>query len=83
MRKELVGSAIGVCCAVVIALTGQMPQAASEEHARGEEIQIALTCFKSGEETDGLNKICYYNCAGSRAAITVKSYQICPLTINR
>ncbi len=47
------------------------------------EQKLALTCFKSGEEKSGLNKICYYNCAGSTAAITLSSVKLCPLSINR
>jgi hypothetical protein len=43
----------------------------------------ALLCFKSGEEISGMNKICYYSCGGSRAAITVASYELCPLSIDR
>jgi hypothetical protein len=42
-----------------------------------------LTCLKSGEKISGQNKICYYDCAGSEAAITIKSYQLCPLSIKR
>lgn len=45
--------------------------------------QIALMCFKSGEKVSGMNKICYYNCGGSEAAITVASTQLCPLSIDR
>jgi len=41
----------------------------------------ASTCFYKGERVSGLNKICYYDCAGGTAAITVKSYELCPLTI--
>ena len=40
-----------------------------------------ILCFLEGERISGLNKICYYDCAGSAAAITIKSYQLCPLTI--
>ena len=43
----------------------------------------AVTCFKTGEETSGMNKICYYDCMGSGAAITVSAVSICPLTINQ
>jgi hypothetical protein len=43
----------------------------------------ALMCFKSGEQVSGMNKICYYDCTGSEAAITVKAYQLCPLNIKR
>lgn len=45
--------------------------------------QLALLCFKTGEQISGMNKICYYNCAGSSAAITVGSVDLCPLSINR
>jgi hypothetical protein len=40
-------------------------------------------CFKTGEQISGVNKICFYNCAGSDAAITVSVSQLCPLSINR
>ena len=43
----------------------------------------ATTCFKSGENISGMNKICYYNCLGSTNAINVKSTQLCPLSIKR
>ncbi len=43
----------------------------------------AVLCFKKGEYIRGMNKICIYDCLGSEAAITVKSYQLCPLNINR
>jgi hypothetical protein len=39
------------------------------------------TCFHKGDKVDGNNKICYYNCPSGEAAITVKSYQLCPLRI--
>jgi hypothetical protein len=42
-------------------------------------VQVALLCIKTGEQISGLNKICYDNCAGSEAAITVKSYELCPI----
>jgi len=43
----------------------------------------AMICFNTGEQISGLNKICYYNCAGSQAAITIPSTQLCPLNIER
>ena len=45
-------------------------------------IQLAMMCFSSGEQISGMNKICYYNCGGSQAAITVSSASLCPLTID-
>jgi len=41
------------------------------------------TCRVRGEKVDGLNKICYYDCPSGEAAITVKNYQLCPLSIKR
>lgn len=45
--------------------------------------QVAVTCFFIGEQTSGMNKICYYDCLGSTAAITISAVQLCPLTIRR
>ena len=42
----------------------------------------AVVCFKSGELTSGMNKICFYDCLGSEAAITVSAVSLCPLTID-
>jgi len=46
-------------------------------------MQVAVTCFKSGEQVSGMNKICYYNCLGSQAAITIGAVELCPLSIDR
>jgi len=43
----------------------------------------AIMCFQAGERVSGMNKICYYDCLGSEVAITVDSYKICPLSINK
>jgi hypothetical protein len=40
-----------------------------------------VTCFGRGEATSGSNKICYYDCLGSAAAITIPAVSLCPLTI--
>lgn len=42
-----------------------------------------IVCFKTGERISGMNKICYYDCLGSEAAITISSVDLCPLTIDR
>lgn len=44
--------------------------------------QVAVICFKSGERSAGMNKICYYDCLGSDVAITIGAVELCPLTIN-
>jgi hypothetical protein len=45
--------------------------------------QLAQLCFKTGEQPAGVNKICFYNCAGSAAAIPVKAYDICTFNIEQ
>ena len=45
-------------------------------------IQKVATCFFKGERTSGMNKICYYDCLGSEAAITISSVSLCPLSID-
>lgn len=46
-------------------------------------IQASVMCFKTGEQTSGMNKICFYDCLGSAAAITISSVSLCPLSINQ
>ena len=41
----------------------------------------AGTAFFKYERVTGLTKICVYDYLGSDYAITIKSYQLCPLTI--
>ena len=40
-------------------------------------------CTFSRERSSGSNKICYYDCGGSEAAITVGSHELCPSSIRR
>ena len=40
-------------------------------------------CFKQGEYTQGMNKVCQYSCTGSGHAITIGAAQLCPLTVRR
>ena len=49
----------------------------------GLEQPAYITCFKSGEQTAGLNKICYYNWMGGGVAVTIKAVEICPLSIQQ
>ena len=43
---------------------------------------FAGTAYFQYERTSGMNKICYYDHLGSEVAITLKSTQLCPMTIN-
>ena len=51
--------------------------------ALAESPSPVVTCFSSGERESGMYKICYYECLGDTVAITVKSYELCPLVIHR
>jgi len=44
---------------------------------------ILLLAFFQYEYSTGINKNCVYEGAGGTYTITIKSYQLCPLTINR
>lgn len=50
----------------------------------GRPFRVAqVVCFLTGEQMSGMNKICYYDCLGSAAAITIGAAQLCPLSIRR
>ena len=40
------------------------------------------TCFLKGERVSGMNKICTYSCVSGDKSITIKSTQLCPLSIS-
>lgn len=46
-------------------------------------IQAAHLCRNTGEQASGTNRICYYQCPGSGAAITVPISSFCPVSINQ
>ena len=43
------------------------------------QAKTAAMFFKTGKIFSGMNKICYYDCLGSEAAITISSIELCPL----
>lgn len=69
-------------CIASGAATGQDRFPTSGRSAQ-EMIRVAMICFKTGEKISGMNKICFYNCLGSEAAITISSVQLCPLSIEQ
>ncbi len=42
---------------------------------------MATTAYFKYERAQGMYKICYYSAMGQIVAITIRSVQICPLTI--
>lgn len=67
---------------VILALAFALPTKQPDRLNQTTGVQIATTCFKTGERSSGMNIICYYNCLGSEANITIKSYELCPLSID-
>jgi hypothetical protein len=65
---------------LIIAALTAMPTTAAP--VQSQYPQVAVMCMKTGEQASGMNKICYYNCLGSAAAITISSVELCPLTID-
>ena len=60
------------------AFTASASAAAAQPPDLAKPIRVALFCTKSSQQTSGLTKICYYDCAGTEGAITVKTYDTCP-----
>lgn len=46
-------------------------------------VRLAFLCLLKGEQTSGLNKLCFYDCPVGDAAITVKSWERCPVSIDK
>lgn len=40
-------------------------------------------CYLKSDRVDGLNRICTYTCPSGGYAITVKSAQLCPISVKR
>jgi hypothetical protein len=67
---------------IILAALSASPVAPFTHTPKGTE--IAMVCTFTGEqEQSGLNRICYYNCMGSKTAITVKATDICPIQITQ
>ena len=58
-------------------------KSASEAISGRSSPKKTMTCFKTGEETGGLNKICRYDCAGNLVTTTVGAAEMCPIQIQR
>jgi hypothetical protein len=64
---------------IILALTiFAMSASAAEPSGSAGPFRVALFCTKSGQQTSGLTKICYYNCGGKEGGTTVKTYEPCP-----
>ncbi len=68
---------------VCVATSAANGQEITTQKSLTKPTRVAFLCFKTGEKVSGMNKICYYDCLGSEAAITISSAQLCPLSIER
>lgn len=68
---------------VLAALVGSLQggDTAAPPTGQGDTIQTAGICFHDTDYQDGMNRICIYDCLSGKVAITIKSIQLCPLTI--
>jgi hypothetical protein len=41
----------------------------------------AETCFKAGEESSGIGKVCYYRCNAGTEAVNVGAASMCPMSV--
>jgi hypothetical protein len=74
---------LGACLTIALLNTIALADDSYVAQSKIGSQQIAATCFKSGEQQSGMNKICYYNCLGGTVAINVSSTSLCPLTIRQ
>lgn len=85
--KMTVLTALGVLAALPVgaddAQLAPSTDAAQERMTPKRDVVFALVCFGTGQQVSGINRICYYNCAGSGAAITISIAQVCPISIQR
>lgn len=48
-----------------------------------DRVMADVICLFKGEQASGVNKVCFYDCAGTVAAITVAFNQLCPMNVRR
>jgi len=46
-------------------------------------LHAAETCFYKSESTSDQNRICTYSCPSGAYVMTLKIYQLCPVTVSR
>jgi hypothetical protein len=60
---------------LMVSPTARRPEAASGPAP----MRLALYCTLTGEHTQGVNKVCFYNCKGDGYSVTIPSGRYCPL----
>jgi hypothetical protein len=63
------------CAALGLSAAGPLP-------ISGPIAPQTVMCMSSGEQTSGMNKICYYDCLGSTQTITQSATSLCRLSIS-
>lgn len=72
--------ALSLLC--LTALFAAQPTARQETAFTG-PIRLAFLCLLKDEQKSGQNKLCLYDCPVGDAAITVKAWERCPLSVDQ
>jgi hypothetical protein len=62
----------------LVVFATSVPAIAEKTPRSAKPPKMSMFCAKSGQQTSGLTKVCYYSCGGAEGAITVKPYDSCP-----
>jgi hypothetical protein len=72
---------VELCPLSVQVRTAPVPQQEQQQPLRDTSQASRVTAFKTGEETTGLTKQCYYAFGSTRYTKTIQSVELCPLSI--
>jgi hypothetical protein len=68
---------------LALAIFAVSAPAVAEETRSPKLTKMSMFCTKSGQQTSGLTKVCYYSCGDAEGAISVKPYDSCPSWTSR
>src|SRR5438132_1250420 len=72
---------VELCALSIQVRTPPLPTAQPVNPGRDTNQTSTVTAFKTGEETTGMTKQCYYAFGGTRYTKTIQAVQLCPLSI--
>lgn len=63
--------------ALVLMVSPAQPRPEASHDSRS--TQLALYCTLTGQQAQGSNKVCFYNCKGDGYSVTIPAGRYCPL----